>query len=278
MEKKSSQAAGPWFSSVLPDMKASVKKPEKESESKPSKKLAIPNNVIIVAGIIIVLVGGFFFFTFVFDKDKLWGFQDNLDQAVSAMSSSNVGTLKEIVIPLPKSVDQVCFNNYNLGSEFGAEVSLQPESLDKFNVANIFVVDTNPLCVNTDGSLKVRMQVLSKDGLTFVGVYLSSINPNVSPFASSTPPASPPVQESEDQTESDNDTTIQNPPPTPEYPPVENPPVEEPPLDLPPDDSGLSDAQIEACNSAADNSDCPGLAQLGIVSPQQCCDAIGMCC
>lgn len=247
MEKKGGPqpATGPWFSSSFTAMGPSVNKAEQKPSKAPSKKMAIPDNVVLIAGIIIVVVGGFFFFKFVLDKDKLLSFESNLNAAVSELSSSSIGTLNAVVIPLPGSVGQVCFNNYGSGTEFGSEITLQPEKLDKFNVPNFYSVEPN-LCVTTSGSLKVKMQYISKEGGTFVAVYLSTPNATISPFSTYTsPPKTPETNET--------DVNPQN---------------------------GTSEKSVTqvACESAASNNNCARLAELGLITAEQCCSQFVLCC
>ena len=42
--------------------------------------------------------------------------------------------------------------------------------------------------------------------------------------------------------------------------------------------SGLSDVQVTACQSAADNNNCDRLSDLGVVTMDECCSGIGLCC
>jgi hypothetical protein len=248
MEKKGGPqpATGPWFSSSLPAARPSVNKAEQKPSKAPSKKMAIPDNVVLIAGIIIVVVGGFFFFKFVLDKDKLWSFETNLNAAVTELSSSSIGTSNAVVIPLPGSAEQVCFNNYGSETEFGTEITLQPEKLDKFNVPNLYSVEPN-LCVKTSGSLKVKMQYTSKGGGSFVAVYLSSPDASISPFTTYTP--SPVVVPEVNE----NVETNQN------------------------ETSEKSVTQV-ACESAASNNNCVKLAELGLITAEQCCSQFVLCC
>jgi hypothetical protein len=43
-------------------------------------------------------------------------------------------------------------------------------------------------------------------------------------------------------------------------------------------DTSLSDFQIHACKSARDNNACPKLEDLGLVTIEECCQELNMCC
>lgn len=216
--------------------------------SKSSKSL---NYLVLVAGVLVILLLAFFFFKFVADKDKLYSFEANLKSAVDTMYSSNVGAVREVIIPLPSSVDNVCFANYKSDSEFGVDVTLQPGS-EPFKMQGLFSVENDSFCVPADGSFEARMQLFSKAGSNFVGVYFNSVDTNLYPSVS---------------------TTSQTPSGQPQQPPPQTPTVNE---SKPP--TQLSDMQQTACQSASTHNTCDRLISLGVVTKEQCCSELVLCC
>ncbi|MEM4245453.1 MAG: hypothetical protein QXR60_04595 [Candidatus Nanoarchaeia archaeon] len=238
----------------------STKKQPAEKPKKESKKVTIPTKyIIIVFGVIFILVFGFFFFSFVINKDKAYAFEKNLQDAVNMMYSLGVGSTREIVIPVPSSVESVCFQNYKEGSDFGVQVTSIPESIDTFKMKGLFSVEKDSFCFTTDGSLKAKMQYLSKSGSNFVAVYLNSIDPNI--YSTSTFVSQVSVEQTQ---ETGNETII---------PETETNQTEE----YQNETEEKSIAQT-ACESAAANNNCARLADLGLITAEQCCSSYSLCC
>lgn len=248
MDTKKKVDLGKLFSFKKPTyVESKPAKKEVVADSKAKKPLT--NYLILVMGILLILLFAFFFFRYVLEKDKLDSFESNLNSAVEQVYSYNVGAVREVVIPLPSSTSSVCFNNYKEGNDFGVDVSLQPTGLDDFKVKGLFSVEKSSLCVTNSNNFKAKMQYFSKEGSNFVGIYVNSIDLSLYPAASIIAP--PPAQETvENQTTETNQTKQSN----------------------------LSDMQRTACETANKYSTCAKLADLPVVTNEQCCSELGMCC
>ncbi|MDP2908062.1 MAG: hypothetical protein Q8O03_09100 [Nanoarchaeota archaeon] len=40
----------------------------------------------------------------------------------------------------------------------------------------------------------------------------------------------------------------------------------------------LNELQVTACNSASSNNNCDRLIDLGLITPEECCNALNKCC
>ncbi|MFH1331852.1 MAG: hypothetical protein ABIH63_01035 [archaeon] len=240
-----SKKGAPSFANpfVARGVSAKPKKEEKKSQQKG------PNYLVLVGGLLVVVLLAFFFFRFVLDLDKLYSFEKNINAAVVKVSGYGVGTVKEVVIPLPNSVDKVCFSNV----DYDSEVSFEPEKLSPFTLKGAIGVQDNPFCVLTAGSFRAKMQVFSIDGSSFVGIFLNSIDQQIVN----------PVYVEVNVTQ--NETF------TPEVPPETNETNQT-------SNNTLSEIQQASCQYAAENNNCDKLADLGIVTKEQCCSIMSFCC
>ncbi len=146
---------------------------------------------LVVGALILV-----FFFFFVLDLKKtadfteLSTFVNKLQDVIDGYGNFDVGSSKKISLSLPGKVEKVCFVNPDLAlntaglDDFFASVLQSnkknnlfilpldafPSPAPDFFIEGLIVLSENPLCVETDGVLKISVETMLHNNKIFVDV------------------------------------------------------------------------------------------------------------